>query len=82
MPVDEPALGVLWERVVGDLLDRTAKFPKVVRFTFAGRIDGIVLDFLERLAEARWAPAPRKRVLLAEADRMLGGWRKHLEAHA
>lgn len=70
-PVDEPALLVLWERVVGDLLDRTAKFPKVVRFTFAGRIDGIVLDFLERIAEARWAPAPRKRVLLAEADLLL-----------
>ena len=24
----EPALLVLWERLVGDLLDRTAKFPK------------------------------------------------------
>ncbi|MSP55963.1 MAG: group II intron reverse transcriptase/maturase, partial [Myxococcales bacterium] len=49
----EPALLVLWERLVGDLLDRTAKFPKAVRFTFAARIDGIALDFLERIAEAR-----------------------------
>lgn len=73
-PVGEgspPALLILWERVVGDLLDRTAKFPKVVRFTFAGRIDGLALDFLERIAEARWAPAPRRRALLGEADLLL-----------
>lgn len=67
----EPALLVLWERIVGDLLDRTAKFPKSVRFTFAGRIDGLALDFLERIAEARWAPTARKRVLVAEADLLL-----------
>lgn len=115
MPADEPALLVLWERVVGDLLDRTARFPKAVRFTFASRIDNLALDILEQLAEARWAPLDRRRELLLRADlclvrlgvllrlahdrryldtggfehvvratdeagRMLGGWRKHLDA--
>ena len=70
-PVDEPALLVLWERLIGDLLDRTAKFPRVVRFTFASRIDGLALDFLERVAEARWAAIPRQRELLAQADLLL-----------
>ncbi len=65
----EPALLVLWERLFGDLLDRTAKFPTAVRFTFAARIDGIVLEFL--VAEARWAPVPRRRELLAQADLLL-----------
>lgn len=68
MSLDEPALLVLWERLVGDLLDRTARFPKSVRFTFAGRIDNLALDVLERLAEARWAPLPRRRALLEDAD--------------
>lgn len=69
--MDEPALLVLWERVLGDLLDRTAKFPKAVRFSFSARIDGVALDFLERVAEARWAPLARRRELLSTCDLLL-----------
>jgi hypothetical protein len=39
-----PILLVHWEALVKDLLARTARFPKVVRFTFATRIDNLALD--------------------------------------
>lgn len=64
----EPPLLVLWERVIGDLLDRTVKFPKAVRFTFASRIDNLALDILELLAEARFATRAQKGELLRQAD--------------
>lgn len=71
MPPDEPVLVLLWERLTGEVLDVTARFPKSARFTFAGRIDSMMLDILERLAEARYAPVPRRRALLAEVDALL-----------
>lgn len=43
-----------WETTMKDLLLRTAKFPKTVRFTFSGRIDNLALDVFERLVEARY----------------------------
>lgn len=65
---DEPALLVQWERTLGDLLDRTQRFPKVVRFTFSSRIDGLALDILDALVRARWAARRDKAPLLARAD--------------
>jgi len=59
---------VLWERVLGELLDRTQRFPKAARFTFASRIDNISLDLLEHLVQARWAPPDGKAGHLREAD--------------
>lgn len=64
----EPVLLVHWERFVGDLLDRTANFPKSARFTFASRIDTLALDILDRLIRARWAHRGEKAGLLAQAD--------------
>lgn len=66
--LDAPVLVVHWERVLGDLLDRTARFPKAVRFTFASRMDGLALDILDRLVRARFAPVAQRRELLAQAD--------------
>ncbi len=43
-----------WERTLGDLLDRTQKFPKHVRFTFSSRLDNLGLDIYEGLIEARY----------------------------
>lgn len=63
---------VLWEEIVGELLDCTLRFPKAVRFTFSQRIDNLALDILERLVEARYSPRPRRRLLLGEADARLG----------
>jgi len=63
-----PHLIVHWERTLGDLLDRTQKFPKAVRFTFSTRIDNHGLDVLEALVLARYARGPRKRELLDEID--------------
>jgi len=63
-----PALLVHWERAVGEILDRTGRFPKSARFSFAARIDGLALDVLERLVRARWARRDRKAPLLEAAD--------------
>ena len=68
---DEPALIGLWERVLGDLLDRTGRFPKSARFSFASRIDGHALDVFEDLLAARYARADDKRAMLARADSRL-----------
>jgi len=65
---DEPRLIVHWERTLGDLLDRTMRFPKAQRFTFAARVDGRALDMLEKLVQARWASGRRKESLLEDAD--------------
>ena len=65
---DEPVLLLHWEETVGILLDKTARFPKSARFSFAGRIDGLALDVLEALVRARWAPRESKARWLADAD--------------
>lgn len=54
--MDRPALPLFshWEAALGDLLSRTEKFPKKVRFTLSSRLDNLALDFLERLVEARY----------------------------
>ena len=54
--------------MLGDLLDRTMKFPKAVRFTLAGRMDNLALDILERIVEARYSAGSRKAEVLREAD--------------
>jgi hypothetical protein len=83
MPGPELPLLVQWETTLGDLLDRTAKFPKSVRFTFSSRIDNGGLDVLERLVEARYATGVRKQRLLAEIDTALARLRVLLRlAHA
>jgi hypothetical protein len=66
--MDDPVLLVHWEKTLGDLLDRTLKFPKAVRFTFSSRIDNLALDIIENLTLARYAPPARQRALLAEVD--------------
>ena len=54
MAPEVPEVFVRWENFTGWILDHTEKFPKSVRFTFAGRIDNLVLDVFERLVEARY----------------------------
>ena len=68
MHPDVPVVLVLWEQVLGELLDRTQRFPKSVRFTFSTRIDNLGLDLLEHLTRARWAAPSGKAVHLDEAD--------------
>lgn len=71
MSPEAPAILVLWESVVGEILDRTVRFPKASRFTFAQRIDGRALDVLEALVDARYARAEQKRAALIRVDRLL-----------
>jgi hypothetical protein len=68
MASDELSLFIHWEKTLGDLLDRTAKFPKAVRFTFTTRIDNLALDIIESLTEARYARPGRKGALLKDID--------------
>jgi hypothetical protein len=60
-----------WERTVGELMDRTADFPRRVRASFAVRIESIGLDILEGLIAARWARRSETPALLAQADTKL-----------
>ena len=68
MPAEVPVLFTHWEATLDDLLDRTLKFPRAVRFTFSTRIDNLALDVHERIVEARYAPAGVKREALRHAD--------------
>ena len=80
---EELPLFALWEKVLGDLFDRTAKFPKAVRFTFTTRIDNLALDILEGIVEARYAGRERKPRVLATVDLALTKLRVLLRlAHA
>ena len=67
----EPALFTHWERTVGEILDRTMKFPRSVRFTFTSRIDNAALDILERIVDARYARASETEPHLRDADARL-----------
>lgn len=66
----EPELPLIlhWERSTQDLLDRTGRMPKAVRFTFATRIDNLALDVLEKLTLARFSTGACKALALAEVD--------------
>jgi len=65
MPSELP-LFVHWEKTLKDILSRTGKFPKRVRFTFSSRIDGLALDILEKIVEARYTRD--KSAVLAQAN--------------
>jgi four helix bundle protein len=58
----------MWERITCDLMARTERFPKSIRFTLSARIEEAALDVLEGLAEARFASGRRKADLLSRAD--------------
>ena len=71
MSTEAPVL-VEWERTVGEILDRTARFPKVVRFTFSQRVDGLALDVLQGLVEARYARGRAKEEALVRVSQGFG----------
>ncbi|MBI4368902.1 MAG: diversity-generating retroelement protein Avd [Elusimicrobia bacterium] len=65
----ELPLFVHWEKTLKDVLSRTQKFPKRVRFTFSSRIDNLALDILEKIVEARYTRD--KTVTLVQASLLL-----------
>ena len=68
MEPDPLPLFTLWERVVGEILDRTMRFPKSTRFTFSSRIESHALDVLEQIVEARYGQGAAKRSALRSID--------------
>lgn len=63
-----PVLLTRWEQVLGDLLDRSAQFPKAWRFTLTQRIDNLGLDVLQHLVRARFSSGRVRGAALQEAD--------------
>ena len=62
---------VKWERCVQEVMDSTARFPKVLRAALGLRIDQVSIDVLVRLSEIRFLPPDQKGPLLKCADRDL-----------
>jgi hypothetical protein len=67
-PDTAPQVLVAWEETLGEVLDRTQRFPKSARFTFVARIDGLALDVLAALVSARYAPRHQRKEHLQRAD--------------
>ncbi len=61
MKEDYP-LFVAWYRLLNDIMDRTAKFPKDVRFTLTDRIVQFALTIMELVVEAIYS-RERKDIL-------------------
>lgn len=59
----------LWERFVGELLERTEKFPKAARMTLTRRVEDLALEIFEELIEARYRK--EKREILEAVNRRL-----------
>ena len=57
-----------WQRTVGEVLDRTERFPKKVRFTFSSRIDAIALDVLEHVVIACYGSGEGRAQALEATD--------------
>ena len=55
MTAIELPLFVHWEKTLRDILSRTEKFPKRIRFTLSSRIDLLAIEILEKIVEARYA---------------------------
>lgn len=65
---DELPVLDLWQKVIGEILDRTGRFPKAVRFTFSTRIDNLALDILDDIVAARFSARDEKIRFLRHAD--------------
>lgn len=68
---DAPVLLLRWEQFTADLMDRTARFPKSIRFTFTQRIENLALDTLAQLIRARFSTGRARQTALAECDILL-----------
>jgi len=55
MPPDELPILAAWLAFLGWLLPTTEKFPHRVRFTLTQRVEGLALDVVEDLVEARYS---------------------------
>ena len=61
-------LSVDWERTTADLMDRTEKFPKALRYVLGSRIDESAIDVAVLVTEAHYSRGERRRRLLEELN--------------
>jgi hypothetical protein len=72
MKTDErPPIHTATVEWLGWTLDRTARLPKNVRFTFGQRLDNLTLDALILVTRAVFSPRPEKAPLLRELNLLL-----------
>jgi hypothetical protein len=57
-----------WERTLSDLLDRTEKFPKTMRYMLGQRIDETALDVAVLVTDARYLRGDRRRRAIEELN--------------
>ena len=62
---DPPPILAVAEEVLAWTLDRTASLPRSQRFTFGQKLDGFMLEIIERIVTARFDPGARTRELRA-----------------
>jgi hypothetical protein len=61
-------IAVEWERTLDDLLERTSKFPKTMRYVLGARIDEAGIDVAVLLVDARFTKGERRRKALEEMN--------------
>lgn len=61
-------LAVLWESVANDIMQRTERFPKSLRYSLASRIDNLAIDVLEGITVARYSRDRAREAALARLD--------------
>ena len=68
MKTDKLVMYRYWEKTTEDLLARTEKFPKAVRFTLTQRVENLAIDVLEELVVARYRTGPVRATALETID--------------
>lgn len=68
MSAPGPPVLLLWEKIIDELMQRTASFPRHIRNSLAIRLEVLALDIYERLIESRYARKPRAMLERANLD--------------
>ena len=61
-------LGLEVESLAHEVMDRTAKFPRQLKYLLGDRVDNAVLDLAVLITDARYTSGDRRRLALREAN--------------
>lgn len=68
---DRFELPLLWERASDEIFNRSAKFPRDMRYTLGSRIDEGTLEIAVLIVDARYSSGAERKQTLREIDRQL-----------